>query len=380
MKRSLLALTLVTLVAPSAPLTAQAGSISFSNSNPLGGGVEVPHAVQLVPASGITIEAWVTYDETTLGTTTTNRWPTIMRTGFQSAPNAFNLRVDAATNAARVLKWTVNANSRAQVRWSFQPGQLLNWTHVAATYDGAFARLFVNGTEVSSAPLTGVIQDVGNAIRIGQGTDHITPDNETWNGSIDEVRLWPFARTAGEIQATMNMELSSVPGLVSTWNFNQNTDDSSSGMNGTLRGAAAYSASTPPNLTPQAFPGLAFGNSTPGCLGNILATTTSLPQAGNLDFGFAAHTLPAGSLAVMLLGAGPGAGPLRVVGIDLWLDANGIFAGAPAATDALGTARLAFPLPSTLPANLGLSVQLVAIDPCGPLGVTASDALAIATL
>ncbi|MGA1525924.1 MAG: hypothetical protein ACO4CZ_18320, partial [Planctomycetota bacterium] len=75
MKRSLFALTLLTLGAHSVTLTAQASSITFSNSNPLGGGVEVPHAVQLVPASGITIEAWVTYDETTLGTTTTNRWP-----------------------------------------------------------------------------------------------------------------------------------------------------------------------------------------------------------------------------------------------------------------------------------------------------------------
>jgi hypothetical protein len=41
--------------------------------------------------------------------------------------------------------------------------------------------------------------------------------------------------------------------------------------------------------------------------------------------------------------------------------------------------RVTFPLASTLPANLGLSVQLFAVDPCGPLGLTASEALAIAT-
>ncbi|MDA1222630.1 MAG: LamG domain-containing protein, partial [Planctomycetota bacterium] len=152
MTRSLTALTLLALCGT---LTAQAGSISFSNSDPNGGGVEVPHAAQLVPQSGITIEAWVTYDETTLGTSTTNRWPTIMRTGFQSQPNAFNLRVDAGRNADRILKWTVNADSRVQVRWNFQPGQLLTWTHVAATYDGSAARLFVNGQEVGSAKTTG---------------------------------------------------------------------------------------------------------------------------------------------------------------------------------------------------------------------------------
>lgn len=376
MTRSLTALTLLALCGT---LTAQAGSISFSNSDPNGGGVEVPHAAQLVPQSGITVEAWVTYDETTLGTSTTNRWPTIMRTGFQSQPNAFNLRVDAGRNADRILKWTVNADSRVQVRWNFQPGQLLTWTHVAATYDGAVARLFVNGQEVGSANTTGPLRDVGDTIRIGQGTNHIAPENETWNGLLDEVRLWPFARTAGEIQATMDMALGSVPGLVSTWNFDQSTVDSSSGMNGTLMGAAAYSTTTPPSLAPYTFPGIAFGASTPGCSGAIRTTTTSLPQVGNLDFAFAAHALPPGALAVMLLGSGPGTGPVRVVGVDLWLDPNGVISSAPAATDALGTARLPFPLPSTLPANLGLSVQLFAVDPCGPLGLTASDALAIAT-
>ena len=376
MTRSLTALTSLALCGT---LTAQAGSISFSNSDPNGGGVEVPHAAQLVPQSGITVEAWVTYDETTLGTSTTNRWPTIMRTGFQSQPNAFNLRVDAGQNADRILKWTVNADSRVQVRWNFQPGQLLTWTHVAATYDGSAARLFVNGQEVGSANTTGPLRDVGDTIRIGQGTNHIAPENETWNGLLDEVRLWPFARSAGEIQATMDMALGSVPGLVSSWNFDQSTLDSSSGMNGTLMGAASYSTNTPPTLVPYTFPGIAFGASTPGCLGAIHATTTALPQVGNLDFAFAVHALPPNALAVMLLGSGPGTGPVRVVGVDLWLDPNGVITGVAAPTDALGTARLPFPLPSTLPANLGLSVQLFAVDPCGPLGLTASDALAIAT-
>ena len=81
MTRSLTALTLLALCGT---LTAQAGSISFSNSDPNGGGVEVPHAAQLVPQSGITVEAWVTYDETTLGTTTTNRWKGLSKNASHS--------------------------------------------------------------------------------------------------------------------------------------------------------------------------------------------------------------------------------------------------------------------------------------------------------
>lgn len=371
----------LSIVALSGPLAAQAGSILFSNSNPNGGKVEVAYAPQLVPQSGITVEAWVTYDGTTLGTSTNYRWPTILRTGFVTAPNAFNLRVDAGNSGNRTLKWTVNANGRVHVRWPFQPGQMLAWTHVAATYDGTEARLFVNGQQVGSAALTGAIQDVQHVLRIGQGADNAAPDNEVWNGHIDEVRLWPFARTAGEIQATMNMELSSVPGLVSTWNFNNNTNDSSSTMHGTLSGSgAAYSSNVPPGLTPRPFPGVAFGADTSGCLGAIHASATTLPQLGNADFAFVAHDVPSGAPAIALLGTGAGSGPLRIAGIDLWLDPNGILTGLPATVDAAGTARLPLPVPTSIPVNLALTTQFVMIDPCGPAGLTASDGLAIATV
>ena len=78
-----------------------------------------------MPQTGITVEAWVTYDDTTLGTSSPWRWPTIVRTGFNGTPNAFNFRVDAGNNGSRRLKWTVNANGRAQVRWTFNSGQML---------------------------------------------------------------------------------------------------------------------------------------------------------------------------------------------------------------------------------------------------------------
>jgi len=60
-------------------------------------------------------------------------------------------------------------------------------------------------------------------------------------GLIDEVRIWNYARTQAEIQATMNTTLKgNEPGLVGYWNFDDGTaNDSSPYRNhGTLQGNA----------------------------------------------------------------------------------------------------------------------------------------------
>ena len=41
------------------------------------------------------------------------------------------------------------------------------WTHVAATYDGAALRIFVNGVQASSQNLTGPMVTSTGALRIG---------------------------------------------------------------------------------------------------------------------------------------------------------------------------------------------------------------------
>ncbi len=368
------------LAVPSAVAQARCASFSNSHTDPNGARIEVPYAPQLVPQSGITVEAWITYDDTSLGNSTPYRWPTIVRTGINGAQNAFNFRIDASNNNTTELKFTVNANSRAHVRWPFASGRLLQWTHVAGTYDGTTLRLIVDGVEVASTPLSGDIRDVGQTIRIGQGADNSSSNNECWNGEIDELRIWPFARTAGEIAATKDMELTSVPGLVSTWNLDGNGNDSSSGQNGTPVGAASWSPNASATLATAPFPGLAVGMSTTGCLGAMHATVSSLPNQGNADFAFVGHRGPANAQAVALLSTSPAAAPIPLAGIDLWVDASGLIGGFAVGTDGRGVARLPLPIPSTAPAGFTLAVQFGVLDPCGPMGLTATDAVGVATV
>jgi hypothetical protein len=77
--------------------------------------------------------------------------------------------------------------------------QLNTWTFLAATWDRTTLRLFVNGIEVASRPLTGTMRASGGPLRIG--------GNAIWSewfaGRIDEVRLYNRALTLPEIQGDM---------------------------------------------------------------------------------------------------------------------------------------------------------------------------------
>ena len=72
--RSRVALVLV--CAGTAPLVAQATGIQLTNG--VDGGVVYQYDARFVPPTGITVEAWITYDDSTIPTGT-YRWPTIAR-------------------------------------------------------------------------------------------------------------------------------------------------------------------------------------------------------------------------------------------------------------------------------------------------------------
>ena len=81
--------------------------------------------------------------------------------------------------------------------------------------------------------------------------------NESWNGSVDELRVWSKALTAAEVLKNLNCEITSArTGLVATYNFNQGfaasanstetvlTDASGNGNNATLQNFALNGATS----------------------------------------------------------------------------------------------------------------------------------------
>jgi len=81
------------------------------------------------------------------------------------------------------------------------------WRHIAATYDGSYVRLYINGVEVDSDPATGAIQyddtESYKYIYLGEWRGP-SVGNEVFGGAIDDVRIYNFALSDKEVGALWN--------------------------------------------------------------------------------------------------------------------------------------------------------------------------------
>ena len=73
------------------------------------------------------------------------------------------------------------------------------WTHLAATYDQAMLRLYVNGAQVATGAQTAPVSTSNSALTIG--ADFY---GEFFQGVLDEVRIYNRALGVSEIQTDMN--------------------------------------------------------------------------------------------------------------------------------------------------------------------------------
>jgi gliding motility-associated-like protein len=76
------------------------------------------------------------------------------------------------------------------------------WYHIAATYDGASIKLYINGCLVADSAHTGTI--VTNDFVAAIGTRSASPGTDHFRGSIDELRVWNVVRTQPQILQNMN--------------------------------------------------------------------------------------------------------------------------------------------------------------------------------
>ncbi|MEN9883754.1 MAG: hypothetical protein RLZZ420_971, partial [Bacteroidota bacterium] len=96
-----------------------------------------------------------------------------------------------------------------------------SWFHVAVTRQGSNGamKIYINGVLETSG--TGPTAARTTGIKIG-GNNARTDLN--FNGTLDELRIWNVVRTAEEISANKDRELTSLPSsLVNYFKFNQGT-------------------------------------------------------------------------------------------------------------------------------------------------------------
>lgn len=150
------------------------------------------------------------------------------------------------------------------------------WTHLAVSQDTTAGVItgYINGQQITQVGTTGPNLLAGSNFRIGGYTG-----SNSWNGAIDEFRVWNVVRTPAEIGAYWNSEIGTGFELYGT--------------------ACAGSGGILPTLVP-----------------------VGLPQVGT-NFGWTAGSLNGGALAVPILGISE----TNWLGIQLPLDL-GLF-GAP---------------------------------------------------
>lgn len=100
------------------------------------------------------------------------------------------------------------------------------WVHIAVTYDGSNAILYVDGTEQarSSKSLGKINLDKNNDNEFYIGRSY---DDERWlEGEISECRIWNVARSREEIAQNPYGVAFDSPGLVSYWKFSEGSGNS----------------------------------------------------------------------------------------------------------------------------------------------------------
>ncbi len=99
-----------------------------------------------------------------------------------------------------------DATGLIPVTASFTP-ELGRWYHFAFTFDDPSnaQALYIDGTQAATSVTTQTIQYTADPIVLG----HHAPDYHTnyFRGTMDEIRLWDYARTQPDIQADMGKKL-----------------------------------------------------------------------------------------------------------------------------------------------------------------------------
>lgn len=162
----------------------------------------------------------------------------IMGTEVSDSNSAF-LRLGDANVANNKVQFVLSINNVQQKLASTTALNANTWYHVAATYDGAAMKIYINGVLDVSKSQTGSVSSNG-AFNVG----YLYNTSRNFNGKVDEVRVWKRALSQTEI--SQNMCNVSVPAtsLAAYWKFNEGSgssvqDTSGNGVTLTLTGVDA---------------------------------------------------------------------------------------------------------------------------------------------
>jgi hypothetical protein len=168
----------------------------------------------------MTVECWIKVDEWD------RQWQAIIAKG----DNAWRLHRDNQTSKIRFEAGGKYVTSNTEFNDS-------KWHHLAGVKDGAVLKLFVDG--VQEAILSTAANNTNNSyqVRIGENAQ-VT--GRYFDGVVEEVRFWDYARTYGDINENMYKTLAgNEAGLVAYYKLDETSgltafDATAAGHHGTL--------------------------------------------------------------------------------------------------------------------------------------------------
>jgi hypothetical protein len=178
--------------------------------------IQVPTNPSLNISSNLTIETWINYSRNT-GT------QDVVCKSSDAVNNSYIF--PRTSDGWRTVEFLLNLNGQGwqtlKVTYSGSTNAKRNqWHHLAATYDGFFMRIYIDGVLAGSQNKAGTITVNNNPLVIGGQTGYI---DEYYQGKLDDIRIWNRALSGCEISSTMNCELnpSLQTGLAAYYKFNQ---------------------------------------------------------------------------------------------------------------------------------------------------------------
>jgi len=168
-------------------------ALSFSGYNYVG----IPDSAALSPESGnFTVSAWVKTNVLDSG----QHW--IWHNYGSNTNNLVNLTLDTSNKFITTFR---DGSGNAAVATASPVLSTGQWYHVAGVRNGTTVKIYLNGAEQgtnTNSSLGTISVSDGTIPYIGVYADHGT---FYWNGSIDEVRIYNRALSAGEVMSLYRM-------------------------------------------------------------------------------------------------------------------------------------------------------------------------------
>jgi hypothetical protein len=199
--------------------------------------VYVSHNPSQNPAN-LTIEAYIRMDGIPTSVPSSAQAIVSKWRGVSSALGSYMLQIASTADSARV-RLNIEPSQNLYSRQRLLPH---TWYHLAATWDGTTAKIFINGMLDTATNMTGGFYS-DREITIGRNSHSLWDGSVapySFNGIIDEVRISSIARTPSEFCLTG--ECTSDANTVALWHFDEGSgsttaDSSSNGNHGTINGA-----------------------------------------------------------------------------------------------------------------------------------------------